>query len=512
MSRFFSIMKVGVLPALLFMASLPAAAYDHNAGLGFNGVRTTLLDTHVDFVKDSLYVQVNYDVKACGVYQLRFRVKNRAGKLSDYLGFRRVAFPAVLNRSYTVGYCKKKAGATDSVRCLNLDNTAVGGYTVVFDRPEIDGTPVKPEDSVKVLVEVYRKKLICDHCDAKGKEETLDENDIMLGCPYTLTGQPYAGGNDLLPDLVKCKKGGYNNEHWWAWIQDDRDCKIYKAVQMELTWWFAENLKFTKYANVKDSLKIYGITSGTYAGTNYSNMEFLNDDREDSIIYCPGAGETERYLGSIVDSIKKACNTFGPLYPWVVASRDDGMYGAVPPPFAHEVVKSTLRGVCPKGWVLPTDVDWTKMLNRAEEGEGDSCLNGYFPNSSLDVLPCNHNYTYKPWLGTNAGRFLRNGFWADNVAGDGNYYWKNGGKANVPNDIFGFSALPAGYKEKKNEESMAKFYGRHEYARFLTSSSDLGSSHFIVRSMEYDSPQVMYKHDLSVRKTAVSVRCVRYHP
>jgi uncharacterized protein (TIGR02145 family) len=83
--------------------------------------------------------------------------------------------------------------------------------------------------------------------------QTVNESTIATSAvtitPVTLTDQTGCPGvfciytgNDLYIDATHlCQQRASGAQNWEAYIKDSRDDKVYRIVQIETTWWFAEN-------------------------------------------------------------------------------------------------------------------------------------------------------------------------------------------------------------------------------------------------------------------------------
>ena len=110
---------------------------------------------------------------------------------------------------------------------------------------------------------------------------------------------------------------------------DDRDNKVYKWVKIGDQVWMAENLAYLPRVNrvadgSEDAAGSYYYVYG-YDGTNVAD-----------------AKATDNYA------------TYGVLYNWTAAM--DGEASSTTNP-------SGIQGVCPAGWHLPSDAEWTKLTN-----------------------------------------------------------------------------------------------------------------------------------------------------
>ena len=165
-------------------------------------------------------------------------------------------------------------------------------------------------------------------------------------------------------------------------VTDARDDKIYETVAIGDQCWFQENL--------------------AYLPTVHSNAEFATQGSSLS----PGYG-VYGYDESDVDTAKSQANylTYGVLYNWYAVDQ---------------------ASICPTGWHVPTDAEWTALTNH---------------------------------LGTNAGSKLA-----------GSYeLWNDGALRQSDNfGTSGFNALPAGYRVGIG----GNFHDLEGYAHFWSSSED----------------------------------------
>ncbi|HSA04237.1 MAG TPA: FISUMP domain-containing protein [Tenuifilaceae bacterium] len=109
----------------------------------------------------------------------------------------------------------------------------------------------------------------------------------------------------------------------------DQDGNVYKTVNIGTQVWMAENLKTTKYADG---------TPIALVNTTSTWLELT----ETSKAYC-------WYNDDIANK-----TSYGALYTWAAA-----MNGAA----STSNNPSGIQGVCPTGWHLPSDAEWTQMEN-----------------------------------------------------------------------------------------------------------------------------------------------------
>lgn len=220
---------------------------------------------------------------------------------------------------------------------------------------------------------------------------------------------------------------------------DTRDGQVYKTVKIcddknqNCQTWMAENLNYA------------------YKGVSYKYSNFSSD----SISWCIG------------DDLKN-CATYGRLYTWAAAVDSAGVadtngagrecgFGKTCAA-ASPNLSTLIRGVCPNGWHLPSNVEWSALY----ENIGGTSIAGQ--KLKADVL-------WSPYSG---------------VSND---------------DDYGFSILPA--DERNNDGSFGT--GRY-FASFWSSS-------------EYNGNTAMYQHfywnyghvfqNNSYKSYGMSVRCLK---
>ncbi|HDP55581.1 MAG TPA: hypothetical protein ENN24_07895 [Bacteroidetes bacterium] len=197
----------------------------------------------------------------------------------------------------------------------------------------------------------------------------------------------------------------------------DIDGNFYSTVIIGNQEWFAENLKTTKYnngtpiPNVTSNSDWSSLTSGAYAW--YENNEATYK------------------------------NAYGALYNWYAVS----------------------TGIlCPTGWRVPTDADWTTLTDYAG---GESVAGGKL--KSTRTAPDAH----PRWDSPNTGA----------------------------TDEYGFSALPGGYRYDSGDFFYVGKYG------YWWSSTESDATHAWIRGMGYEV-ELVGRGDPD-KKIGFSVRCVR---
>ena len=205
----------------------------------------------------------------------------------------------------------------------------------------------------------------------------------------------------------------------------DYDGNVYQTVQIGNQVWMSENLKTTHYANgtaiplVEDSLE-------------WDNMGYTDK------AYC------------YYDNSSSNKDTYGALYNWAAAMNGASSSSANP---------SGVQGVCPDGWHLPSDTEWTELTDY---------LGG------LDV----------------AGGKMKE---------TGTVHWvsPNTGATNSS----GFTALPGGYRHMIGNFSIIGWQA------FFWSSTEGNSGNAWYRILSWGYSGVY--SDYFYKETGFSVRCLR---
>jgi uncharacterized protein (TIGR02145 family) len=513
-------------------------------------VDATILSTNVDVKGKKLYVEMSYTPKICGSYQLRFRLETKTG--STYAD---IELDSVISNNHgtqKIGVYNEKG---TPLKVLNLDNTAVGGYNLRF---ALKGqvANITAADSPVVCLETYRIAYRCRWCGVNRSDILFTPKDLDPQCPYK--------GDDL----VACGRRVGGAKNWEAYVQDPRDCRIYRVVQMpDGKWWFAQNLNYQRDLN----------TAAGAGATNSTHPYF----------FCPGPNRETQSVAQENGSsneIKWSCEVYGALYPWYTARKLDGTgTEQATTNITNAVTTSSVRGVCPPGWYLPNDADWGIMLNGAE-----GCANPTAATSETSPLnpPCNHFLNvslrsvtlevngypggagansaagslgnmqmggfnpvtakiYYYDLGYQAGKVLKAtptcptgslcdnlvdnppkgafGLYAENNS-DGTQKtryaftrWMYAGKEASGSDRFGFSVLPAGFRSSQQNSQQGNsdrsvFAGRGQYAIFLSSSYyNNNSTSPVLRGFFHDATEVkrFYAEGSTALYHAYSVRCMK---
>ena len=213
----------------------------------------------------------------------------------------------------------------------------------------------------------------------------------------------------------------------------DIDGNVYKTVKLGNQVWMAENLRTTRYAN--------GTTIPLGTTTSYDvAYRYYPDDNSANV------------------------STYGYLYNWAAVMKGASSSSANP---------SGVQGICPDGWHVPSDAEWTELEN-------------YVSSQSQYVCGGDEDYIAKA-LASEEG-------WnssTDNC---------DVGYNPIANNATGFSARPAGYY-------FGFYYYFGNYAFFWSATQD-GSYYAYGRYLNYYYAYV-YRNYNSLKYSGYSVRCIR---
>ena len=232
----------------------------------------------------------------------------------------------------------------------------------------------------------------------------------------------------------------------------DHEGNVYNTVQIGNQCWTKENLRTTTSPSTGTYLIPTAGTGSTYTG---KQARWYNND---STTYAP--------------------MNYGLLYNWNAAvDTFNTAYGETSVSSYSNAVSVTFnghrRGICPAGWHLPSDAEWTTMTD-------------YVSSQSQYVCGGNTNYIAKAL--------------ADSVGWNSHSGTCCVGNDQSANNATGFSAVPAGYCTS----SLGMDAGG--YALFW-SATQRSSSYAYTRSLYYNFPDVSKQE--KTKTYGYSVRCLR---
>jgi uncharacterized protein (TIGR02145 family) len=212
----------------------------------------------------------------------------------------------------------------------------------------------------------------------------------------------------------------------------DYDNNTYNTVQLGNQCWMKENLRTTHYANGTS------IPLGTNPSTTTAYRYNPNNDANN-------------------------VPTCGYLYNWPAV-----MHGSS----SSTTNPSGVQGICPTGWHVPSDEEWTQLINYVSSHTQYQCN-----NSSENIAKALASTT--GWYSITTACAVGNNLSTNNAVG--------------------FSAFPAGsyYNYSRNFGSYANFWSATEYNGYGVYGRSLGGSYANV------------SRDLPNKNYGYSVRCVR---
>lgn len=212
----------------------------------------------------------------------------------------------------------------------------------------------------------------------------------------------------------------------------DIDGNSYDALQIGEQCWMKENLRTTRYAN--------GTPISQGNGTSTTTAYWYYPDNNPS-------NKT----------------TYGLLYNWKAVMGSSSSSSANP---------SGVQGICPDGWHVPSDAEWTQLTD-------------YVSSQSEYVCGSDNTYIAKALAGTTGWSSSTNTCAVGNTPSQ--------------NNSTGFSALPAGYYNGS--------YNYFGYSVDFSSATENSSSYVYNRSLRYNYATVYRYSDY--KNYGVSVRCVK---
>ncbi len=212
----------------------------------------------------------------------------------------------------------------------------------------------------------------------------------------------------------------------------DIDGNTYNTVQLGNQCWMKENLRTTKYAD----------NTTIALGTDFSY--------DVAYRYAPNNDN-----GNVA--------TYGYLYNWKAVMRNSSSSATNP---------SNVQGICPTGWHVPSDAEWTQLTDYVSS-QSQYCCNSNTSNIAKALA------STTGWYGSAEACAV--------------------GNTPSSNNATGFGAMPAGdYDDSYN------FFGFYAY---YWSATELDSSSAYNRYLYYDLAYV-YRNNFN-KRYGFSVRCVR---
>ena len=233
----------------------------------------------------------------------------------------------------------------------------------------------------------------------------------------------------------------------------DFDNNVYNTVKIGSQCWMKENLRTTHYAD--GTLIVMGTSTSTTTGYRYN----------------PGNSATN-------------VSTYGYLYNWPAVVK--GVTGSVDKP-------SCLQGICPNGWHVPSNAEWTELTDYVSSQPYYRC-DGY-PNAiaramastdgwssatgecNIGSYPSNNNST--GFSALPAGRYVYYDDYYFNTIGSNAYFWT----ATANNGDYYYYNSEYAYRRhlSYDKSSFVTYYGSSSYYEYQNYGLESCSEAYSVR-------------------------------
>ncbi len=191
----------------------------------------------------------------------------------------------------------------------------------------------------------------------------------------------------------------------------DHEGNVYNTVQIGTQCWTKENMRATTSPTTGTYLITPAGITYTYSG---KQARWYNND---SATYAPQNYGLLYNWNAAVDTFN---TTYGETSVIPFASDDLATY------YVYVNFSGHRRGICPQGWHVPSDAEWTTLTNYLGSHENYY----YYDDESYDVPVTNTSYVAKALASTQGWCYSSNPFAVGNNQGT--------------NNASGFSAVPAG--------------------------------------------------------------------
>jgi len=221
----------------------------------------------------------------------------------------------------------------NELQVLSISNDTLflsnGGF-VKLPPDNVDDADADSTNELQTLSQVLAQDSSADNRRIKNIEDPIADQDAATKSYVDRLEKLVLLMNDVLLDE------GFNG------TLQDIDGNVYKTIQIGDQVWMEENLRTSRYSN--GNLLVNGTGAGDISG------DF-----------------TTKYMFDYQDNAVNT-DTYGKLYTWA-AVMNGGSSSSTSP--------SGMQGVCPTGWHLPSDTEWTELSTYLTnngfgfEGNGD---------------------------------------------------------------------------------------------------------------------------------------------
>src|SRR5574344_793077 len=352
-----------------------------------------------------------------------------------------------------------KAGADGAVRVGNIntsisyvyDSTAAAWRAATAVDSVLGGCRTAIDDSVGLAGSTY---YICDGAKRTWHTATLLKYDTY-GLACTKDGA-VVSGKVVSSNKYTCDADTFS-------VISALDTVLNKAC-VSYTEGQSKEIGYSNYVcksrawtydlnNLNTGTIVYG--GQTYKTIGIGNQMWMaeNLNYSDSVTMANLQGNSWCYANS-----PDSCTKYGRLYTWTAAMNIDSTYQRT-----RMTAATPHRGICPEGWHVPTDAEWKELYAFVDTNNGTEGV-----GTSLKSI--------MGWLDTN--------------------------NAIKGTDIFGFSAIPSGYRNNDtsfyNMGKVAYFWSASEYSESTAYDGSLSYAKTDMRTVTYTK-----------KEAAIPLRCLK---
>lgn len=168
------------------------------------------------------------------------------------------------------------------------------------------------------------------------------------------------------------------------------DCQgnVYATVKIGNQWWMAENLKCTKYDTESERKPVVPATEilipVSSRSTNVSYAPYYVNVSDSTTLYSENLTSNQR-------------SKLGLLYTWAAAVGESSSSNGQSRTIDYTIAR---QGICPNGWHLPTDAEWTELIDTLGgsdvAGKKMKTADGWFEDANFVVGTNNSGFSVLP--------------------------------------------------------------------------------------------------------------------
>ena len=206
-------------------------------------------------------------------------------------------------------------------------------------------------------------------------------------------------------------------------------------------------------------------------------------------------GTETKAAGAAYDNADAMSDILGRYYTWEEATKGE-----------TASAKGHIRGICPEGWHIPSDAEWTALANATMA----SLEKEWEPFGEKVIWTRKDTKISREFMAGEPVEESDSDAQFGKTSGSATFnketeMWTYYSSVGDPDNRSGISALPIGYAQKSNDKWT--FHSAYEYAIFWTSDKDENGMG-LCRVIHKSSPDVYLEaHD--TRSFAAAVRCIK---